>query len=78
MLRRNEVLAREGIDTDTVVNGDDVDFPCRNEVLAREGIDTYCLIASFTWNSTGRNEVLAREGIDTTVWNLNILSSFYE
>ena len=62
---RNEVLAREGIDT-VAPNNTSYSVLCsRNEVLAREGIDT-------KWNSTipgisatCRNEVLAREGIDT-------------
>ena len=36
---RNEVLAREGIDT-TTLNSNPHLVLCRNEVLAREGIDT--------------------------------------
>ena len=65
-MSRNEVLAREGIDTDQrallYLNG----FRCRNEVLAREGIDTMVLAPSPLSDDTSRNEVLAREGIDTS------------
>ena len=37
---RNEVLAREGIDTFRVTVPQKIVTSCRNEVLAREGIDT--------------------------------------
>ena len=61
---RNEVLAREGIDTPDICRKSSHALNRRNEVLAREGIDTTTL------NSNPhlvlcRNEVLAREGIDT-------------
>ena len=38
---RNEVLAREGIDTLTEKSSIVNSVSCRNEVLAREGIDTF-------------------------------------
>ena len=40
MERRNEVLAREGIDTLQNTSGCSLSILSRNEVLAREGIDT--------------------------------------
>ena len=66
-MRRNEVLAREGIDTFLLLILQRINpSVCRNEVLAREGIDTYgkncCINSQY---SPCRNEVLAREGIDT-------------
>ena len=40
-MRRNEVLAREGIDTFLLLILQRINpSVCRNEVLAREGIDT--------------------------------------
>ena len=42
--RRNEVLAREGIDTDLLRMLEEGLRRGRNEVLAREGIDTTFLI----------------------------------
>ena len=66
MPRRNEVLARESIDTKIWIIDIVVAFPSRNEVLARESIDTFhvCHIKASHFDS-GRNEVLARESIDT-------------
>ena len=41
--RNNEILAREGIDTN-IVFAIYVIYPCNNEILAREGIDTIRMI----------------------------------
>ena len=63
---RNEVLAREGIDTMlSMIQKDIAAIPGRNEVLAREGIDTWSYLQYYGAGSHCRNEVLAREGIDT-------------
>ena len=61
---RNEVLAREGIDTKLHYQHWCGKNHRRNEVLAREGIDTLEIFHS-SYYIQSRNEVLAREGIDT-------------
>ena len=65
-VRRNEVLAREGIDTYTESGYLPMVPDGRNEVLAREGIDTAQILNASEKCSESRNEVLAREGIDTS------------
>ena len=62
--RRNEVPAREGIDTAELLSQVPYQAQGRNEVPAREGIDTL-LPNSLGHLRICRNEVLAREGIDT-------------
>ena len=65
-MSRNEVLAREGIDT--VERRLYLEMPPgRNEVLAREGIDTFQLVLFFANNLPGSNEVLDREGINKII-----------
>ena len=50
MCRRNEVLAREGIDTMLGLSRQII-FPLgRNEVLAREGIDTHPCRFLLSWH----------------------------
>ena len=66
-LRRNEVLAREGIDTRPHRESWAVSRHRRNEVLAREGIDTFQLVLFFANNLPGSNEVLDREGINKII-----------
>ena len=63
---RNEVTAREGIDTAPGPDNSYTAFLSRNEVTAREGIDTLCCTTPPTSDyGYRRNEVTAREGIDT-------------
>ena len=62
---RNEVLAREGIDTYSNISTQVQIKFCRNEVLAREGLDILWLTDRCPQRTYGRNEVPAREGIDT-------------
>ncbi|SCJ79653.1 Uncharacterised protein [uncultured Lachnospira sp.] len=62
--RRNEVTAREGIDTYSPSPFRER-LPCRNEVTAREGIDTEIYECHKALLPGCRNEVTAREGIDT-------------
>ena len=72
--RSNEVLAREGIDTE--INGLPLSIArteSSNEVLAREGIDTRRLSKRLRDLYHSSNEVLAREGIDTVVQRLPCL-----
>ena len=61
---RNEVSAREGIDT-LLFLSIGITRLRRNEVSAREGIDTIMKSKQNSTGPTGRNEVSAREGIDT-------------
>ena len=65
-LRRNEVTAREGIDTPIQITTGKNAAVGRNEVTAREGIDTSPFDKVRVTRTLGRrNEVTAREGIDT-------------
>ena len=63
--RRNEVTAREGIDTRNSDTFHRSNIYGRNEVTAREGIDTNTLSDTNFARMPRRNEVTAREGIDT-------------
>ena len=62
---RNEVTAREGIDTEYGSHPLKSWTSSRNEVTAREGIDTAIVKYYSNISTQGRNEVTAREGIDT-------------
>ena len=75
---RNEVLAREGIDTTALGSTEIISLTGRNEVLAREGIDTKNDERSNSRRyQYRRNEVLAREGIDTNYFHVfDIVKAF--
>ena len=65
---RNEISAREGIDTTTSMSLTLLKHLRRNEISAREGIDTILDQGPHSIHRRSRNEISAREGIDTNTY----------
>ena len=72
---RNELQAREGIDTILAESHEGKHALCRNELQAREGIDTYHhdRFRQILYPGS-RNELQAREGIDTRHCGITLIS----